>query len=690
MSKAYLSLNLSENPCSERNKAEVGCRSSETVEVDDPKFIGVVAELTSEGALDRLSELGCVVMRQRGNFVIVCVPVGAIGSLSRSDFVLAASCGRAQALMDKSRQSMRVDMVHACMPGATVSGGYSGKGVVTGMCDIGFDPNHEAFAGRLGAVAFTNTFQAEHTVYTEASEIKSLSTDCADMTHGTHVANIMSGALTDTPYFGVACGSTLVATMSNLDDAALLLGIEEIIDYAKAHDMPAVVNLSVGSFLGPHDGTDVVCRYLALMAQEATICFSAGNFGSSRVHFAHSFSGSESAHFGFFIDNADTWNGQEVSGCTDAWSADGRSFEVSYAVYDYIDGVFVYESPWMGCDGGDFEICLGGGDSSPLSQFYSRESFIKVYGGVNPINGRYNISTAYNLSSSILRPGTNWARYYTCMRIRAAGGVSVDAYADGENVFFHPSGVKGCLYHEVDGALSDFCTADGVVAVGAYTTRNEVSLVSGDVVRYDYTLDAPTAWSSFGTMIDGRRFPHFCAPGCYIVSALSEPYHIEHPDFGWVADFPSASRHNRYYAECGTSMASPAAAGVFALWLEADRTLSPAQLLDIACLTARTDVTDPDNPRWGAGAIDAKAGLDYVVRNASVCAMPDRQGVEIAVTDGVVSVWLPGVDTVEFEVFDMQGRRISSPRLSPGVYLLCIDGRFFNDHVPMQVKVAVR
>ena len=85
-------------------------------------------------------------------------------------------------------------------------------------------------------------------------------------------------------------------------------------------------------------------------------------------------------------------------------------------------------------------------------------------------------------------------------------------------------------------------------------------------------------------------------------------------------------------------MSSPYAAGVLALWLQADPTLTPAELKQIALETAASPVPSassspssspvgcarrntgeiPSDPRWGAGIIDALSGLRRILGISSL------------------------------------------------------------------------
>ena len=70
-----------------------------------------------------------------------------------------------------------------------------------------------------------------------------------------HTAGIAAGGGYTTPYMGVAPESDIVLVGTNLYTKGILDGIAFIIDYAKSVNKPCVINLSLGSKLGPKDGT---------------------------------------------------------------------------------------------------------------------------------------------------------------------------------------------------------------------------------------------------------------------------------------------------------------------------------------------------------------------------------------------------------------------------------------------------
>ena len=179
--------------------------------------------------------------------------------------------------------------------------GRTGRGVIVGIVDTGIDPTHRDLQLADGStrVAYyldlsqpkplgvnvdlekkygctdiddsTGDYKAPCAVYTtsdintllKARSNKNLPQDAIG--HGTHVASLAAGnGLSSSPpkYVGIAPEADLVvvnATRSNqgdLNDSDIILAAQFVFDVAaRMGNRPAVVNLSLGSDAGAHDGT---------------------------------------------------------------------------------------------------------------------------------------------------------------------------------------------------------------------------------------------------------------------------------------------------------------------------------------------------------------------------------------------------------------------------------------------------
>ena len=99
-------------------------------------------------------------------------------------------------------------------------------------------------------------------------------------------------------------------------------------------------------------------------------------------------------------------------------------------------------------------------------------------------------------------------------------------------------------------------------------------------------------------------------------------------------------------------MSCPAVAGIVALWLQANPTLTFDDVIDVISHSSRTDeFTESAPERWGAGKIDAVAGINYILDTTT-----DIKEIDHAQTEAAP------------HTYDLQGRRVSS-QPKRGIYI---------------------
>ncbi len=162
--------------------------------------------------------------------------------------------------------------------------------------------------------------------------------------------------------------------------------------------------------------------------------------------------------------------------------------------------------------------------------------------------------------------------------------------------------------------------APSVICVGANSYRQSFENYLGDLHTYDMGTNGQRGeYSSVGPTFDGRIKPDVMAPGTNVISSYSSYYLENHPQasdiLSDVAHFDFNGRTYAWNANSGTSMASPIAAGVIALWLQACPTLTPQDVMRIISHTShRVDPTlSYPNNFYGYGEINAYAGLLYIL-----------------------------------------------------------------------------
>ncbi len=155
-----------------------------------------------------------------------------------------------------------------------------------------------------------------------------------------------------------------------------------------------------------------------------------------------------------------------------------------------------------------------------------------------------------------------------------------------------------------------YAIAPWVISVGAGDKYGQLADFSSRGVKGEkgtFTLDGES-W-----IFENR--PTLVAPGVDIistrvlapVSSLSAQQDVENLDPAHVPFYTHMS---------GTSMATPHTAGIVALMLEANPSLSPAQVKDILQKTA-TNMPNRESWEVGAGYVNAYAAVDHVFRNTA-------------------------------------------------------------------------
>ena len=155
-------------------------------------------------------------------------------------------------------------------------------------------------------------------------------------------------------------------------------------------------------------------------------------------------------------------------------------------------------------------------------------------------------------------------------------------------------------------------TAEKVISVGSYTTKNTWFDIDGDSLRLSPlpTINDVAESSSRGPTRDGRIVPDISAPGNIIFSALSS-----HMDEGIGYRRLAVLEGGGYLASTGTSQAAPHVAGTLALMLEAKPDLSYEEAMETLTETARTNSFTGITPNnsVGTGYMDAHEAVKRVV-----------------------------------------------------------------------------
>ncbi|MBQ9077925.1 MAG: S8 family peptidase [Muribaculaceae bacterium] len=678
--------------------------------VDENERVTAIVRLSDGASLPSLEENGAEVLDMRDDMAIVSLPIDQVEAFSKTDVIKSLSFGgQLVPKLDKARTASYVSRVHS---GFGLGGNeYDGTGVVTGLMDSGLDPNHIAFyntegtESRVSRVWKISGYNSRVTTYDSPSEIASFTTENASYTHGTHVAGIMAGAYkTDNQYYGVATNSDIAIACGDLSETNVTLGVSNIVDYAKSVNKPAVVNLSLGTNTGAHDGSDAMSQYLDKLAEDAVICISAGNEGDMPIVMTKKFTATDKQVKSFIVEN---YSAGTVVGNVDIWSADSSPVSVTIVVYDTQSNSILYSMPTVSASTEGKFTYVSNGSQVSSSDLKSAE-FNKAFEGymgcaskVDAANNRYNVYFNYYLYATT---GNSSGRYVVGVIVDGNEGQRVDAYCDGLYTEFSSKDVSGWDAGTTDGTINGLACGQNIIAVGSYNTRNYFPHLDGNSYgNNSVTVGGISSFSSYGTLPDGRQLPHITAPGMFIVSAVSTPYVNRYmlngslSETDLVAKAEANDRNNYWDSMQGTSMASPYVAGTVALWLQADPTLTVAEVREIAMETALQDsyVKNSTNKvQWGAGKINALDGMKKVISLSGVETVEQNGGSRFIVTpvsDTSFQVYVAGTSGFNATLYNMSGQPVASVSssgdtaeldtsdVSKGVYLLnavCAEGNY--------------
>ncbi len=569
--------------------------------------------------LDReaLAEAGATVTVEAGDLLTARFPHSALGAIAAVQGVkYLQTAGGVRQMLDIARAETGAASVYS---GSNLTQGYTGKGVIVGVVDRGFDYTHPSFAGPDGQPRIRRVWEqgttsgtapdkyGYGTEFTDAQAIRQAAGDIRSNSHGTHVTAIAAGSdhVEADRFLGMAPDADIVlVSLKSDEDASVNVSnaIAYIFDYAEAEGKPCVINLSLGTQEGPHDGTSPFDRMAdALQGPGRIIVGSAGN------HRANKFHAQGSSTFKTFLDFRQSITAANAGGDIDVWGDQGQDIEVALVVLNVntgaeADRVRIYPSD-------ETEVSLGRNVSGKVA----------VASEINPANNKVHVS----MTSGITSVRSNYA---VALEVAPVTPGTAHVWADNIKFGLTSRGKEGFTDGDASTIAEIGGTGKRIITVGSYTTRNAYTpFNTTNEQKLDETVGALSSFSSCGPTADGRVKPQVSAPGCYISSALSS---FDASTASPVAyAYEANGEYARYGYMQGTSMSSPAVAGIVATWLQACPTLTPEQIVEVIQRTARTDSFTGDIPAegsndWGYGKIDAYAGLKECLSLSSVDALP--------------------------------------------------------------------
>ncbi len=606
-----------------------------------------------------------------GQIMSVSIPLAALDKISNLDEVVYLEA--AKPMTSKMNAARNYTGVAEVQTGDGISQAYNGENVLVGIVDGSLDWHHADFESSSGntRICYMRRRISENTVQEcTNSTIDDGSCDIVqggtlDNGHGTNVTGIAAG--NDSTYTGVAPESYIAFGFNSASNAQtsdsdtfsfstqVLENVAAIFSKADSLDMPAVINLSLGTSLGAHDDTSLLeeglnsaveneqGRVIVNAAGNENVNYNAISNDLGGIHAAIDVSAAQDEAWKVAIFNSSI-SIFGNSATVDVWLADSddcRNTQIQVMAYrrdeDYVSNAGNTNTNFARAVSSAIDFSA---DNTSLdNQTDDSVAEIDVY--------TYTEDTQNDRPHAIINisPVTQWADitnttdgYNFDIIFRAQAGqctgdmwlypdqtAILDFYQNVDTFDINGS-AQGNGYHVNDGDSEKTTTipgtASGVITVGSFIDRASWTDINGtshnqnqydaDVGATGSTVGEVSLFSSLGPTGEttGARIkPDVVAPGEPIISSAAV-------GMAFDSEILGDSTHVKFE---GTSMASPHVAGIVALLLEKNNCLTAAEVKNALTSTATSVPVNGANPNnyYGYGKVNALAAIQAFSTNTS-------------------------------------------------------------------------
>ena len=570
-------------------------------------------------SVQRLRDMGVRVNCRFDSIVTAQVPIGIVTKLP----VRRVALSQRVTLCNDS--ALLLSHAHAAQQGAGFSRPYTGQGVIVGMIDVGTDFNHVNFLDSLGNSRVASVYMPADTLghrpviegdtlpgahYTTPDEIKKLTTDSPSESHATHTTGTAAGSYRGNNYQGVAPDSRLVICAmpeEALTDVNIANSMKYIFNYARQAGLPAVINMSLASSDGPHDGTSFLSQVIDQLSGPGRICVvSAGNDGALQTCVRKDLASSADTLSTLL---ANRYGGHNLNGYLSVWSPGGTAHRVRVVVVNQKTGDLCYASPFYSLLPADSVVTLTDAADAGFGKFFTGTVQIAT---AREENGKFHSICAFDaryvkwdfvmgLQYVTDQPATlrGWSNAYTQLT-----NFGLPRFTSGNSLM----------------SISDLATGREAISVGAYCSRQIAPVLDGyNTLVVGSVVNDIATYSSYGPDVNGVARPDIVAPGQCLYSSYNRYDTVMAASGMWVSERVIVGGvEYPYGVNSGTSMSAPVVSGAVALLLQANPSLTPDQVRQALCHSARSDafVAAGDPNRWGSGKLDISAALRVVERGS--------------------------------------------------------------------------
>lgn len=576
-----------------------------------------------------------VVKYCRGDICAATVPISQIESLSNSNGIsrIEGPGINGMPLMDTALIVNRIEGVHQ---GIGLPEDYTGEGVIIGIIDDGIYFNHGDFmrddsSTRIRYIWDQNRAAGVNSPlpYNYGREWSWLDIDAGNCDHveqgNGHGTNVTGIAASDgsslSEYKGVAPDAEIIAVSIDYG-SSFLSNVVDAVDYifkkADALGKPCVINTSLGTYIGSHDGKDLTSQLIENLLDERggrSLVAAAGNAREFDFHLGYS-AGPDTNFTWFTYNNSLNAIGYEF------WidSTDMLNFNFCIGVNSDTNYQELGKISWI-----DIDIVEGLVQSSTAYNELLR-SGATVFGSVKiraeRVEGTYHVVVITDLTPGI----PAYEDYLYSLKVTGSGRFDLwsSSVLTGSSNFYTGTLPPTSLYPPIINyksednlmsMVSSWQNSTHVMAVANFSNR--AWYIDADSNQFQ-TGEIPGAifrTSSIGPSRDGRIKPNVSATGSTTLSTGNLDHIDRLINVGPNESFKVAygELHNR---NGGTSMASPIVAGIVALYFQRNPNATWSEVMQVIEATTYQDGftgSNLPNPGWGYGKVNGLAALQFPV-----------------------------------------------------------------------------
>lgn len=531
--------------------------------------------------------------------------------------------GKGLPLSDTSKIHARTWRIHrgdTLLPRA-----YTGKGVVLGFVDTGIDFLHPDFSDTNGRTRIraiwdqtrhTDTNRRPHFGYGEVYRSVDIdSGNCPHIDpntysgHGTMVAGIAAGNGRSVPdsiadYSGHAPEAQIVMVASDFGNNWLQTvadGVAFIFEEADRLGLPAVVNLSLGTYLGSHDGLDPAAQYIDSLLLEKpgrAVVAAVGNAGAMSPFHLRTLLSSDTAITRFAVNPSSGVGGAAVF--FELWADTSAFSNVRFAILE--TDTLLRDTLY------------------PRSKISSRLNVLHtdtLLGNARYMTWSEVQGDKYLLQVLVLQPRTDvsyafWSEGHGAFDIWSANwlGLSDIVVNNLPNIAQYPLMRHYKFPDSLQSMVSSWACSPNVITVANFNNRYAYLNTEGNLrLSTDLPVGAKGLTSSLGPNRKGYNKPDVAAPGNFTLA----PGRIT--DINFLQNTASVRYKlavgGFHFSNGGSSMAAPVVAGIAALMLERCPSRDATQLAAEIRKSAYSDMYTGVVPNFmfGYGKIDGLAAI---------------------------------------------------------------------------------